>query len=663
MPYIITNSGGDSIVIPDEGLNQDYSIDLVGRNYPNYGSVIATSQIRHLENFASTSAPSRATDGQLWYDQGTKKIRVYDYSSGAWLPLGIQVSATSLPNTNGQNKAGTAYFDTTENLLYIHDGSTFRESGIPGGSLSTTSSHAGVTLGGTPSLYGSKVRHIFLTDTAGVKRSVLAVVYTNNLLHSGVDYYSYEKIIAIFSGHSDIFTAADSSTSEVGDSSTMNFYDQLVDSGNGIGTEIKPGLNVRKDDASTVKFAGISERANAAYSLNTGQYEADGANITASNVYHKNAHIISNANDTYTVGASGTIFSEGYFGDIIVGNGTTGVIVKESNSNVTIGTTTLPMNQIHVEDLFVTGDITTSGGGSLGNVDNRIETIYANVINANVLTIDGYTMPTSAGNPGDIFVLGSTGNVAFKSAPQRVGNITSTNNSVDISPVQAIETDAVNGIVLTTTDYDYAVNVAYTRGLLSSANTSNISYDPVTGEINLTKTTPFDTWNPGDFVQIQNTQIVAGQKTFSQRVGLTNGANISGGFKFAGSGGYADDEVVRFTGTDGNYAEIRADATIFTVNDIIAFSDVRVKENLQVIPDALEKVKSLTGYIYDRIDLNKKQTGLIAQDVQKVLPEAVSEDTNGMLGVAYGNLIGLLVESIKKLSEEVDSLKEQLKEK
>lgn len=663
MPYIITNSGGDSIVIPDEGLNQDYSIDLVGRNYPNYGAPIATTQIRMLENFASTSAPSRATDGQLWYDKGTKQIRVYDYTSGAWLPQGIQVSATTLPNTNGQNKPGTAYFDTSENLLYIHDGTTFRESGIPGGSLSTSSSHAGAPLGGTPSLYGSKIRHIFLTDTDGVKRSVLAVVYTNNLLHSGVDYYSFEKIIAIFSGHSDIFTAADVATSEVGDSSSMNFYDQLVDSGNGVGTSIKPGINVRSDDSSTVKFAVISERANTAYNLNTGEYEADGANITASNVYHKNAHIISNANDTYTVGTSGTIFSEGHFGDIIIGDGTTGTIVKEATSNVVIGTESAPMNQIFVTDIFVSGNIETEGGGSLGNETNRIENIYANTINANVISIDGYTLPRNAGNANDMFVLGSTGNVAFKTQPQRVGNITSASNSIDISTTDIVETDSDNGITLTTTDYDYAVNVSYTRGLFSSANTSNISYDPVTGEIDLTKQTAFDTWVPDDFVQIRNAQTVTSTKTYTVSQSFNAGANISGGFKFATSAGYAPGEVVRFTGDEGAYAEIRADGTIFSVNDVIGFSDIRLKENLQVIPQALDKVKQLTGYVYDRTDLNKKQTGLVAQDVQKVLPEAVTQDQDGMLGVAYGNLVGLLVESIKELSEEVDRLKEQLKEK
>jgi len=73
------------------------------------------------------------------------------------------------------------------------------------------------------------------------------------------------------------------------------------------------------------------------------------------------------------------------------------------------------------------------------------------------------------------------------------------------------------------------------------------------------------------------------------------------------------------------------------------------------ISDAVNKVQQLTGYTYTRIDTGEKQTGLVAQDVQKVLPEAVMEGEN--LSVAYGNLVGLLVEAIKELKQEIEILK------
>ena len=90
--------------------------------------------------------------------------------------------------------------------------------------------------------------------------------------------------------------------------------------------------------------------------------------------------------------------------------------------------------------------------------------------------------------------------------------------------------------------------------------------------------------------------------------------------------------------------------------NIAAYSDSRLKKDLEVIPNALDKVQQLTGYTFTRIDSGVRQTGLIAQDVQAVLPEAV--DTSGEhLSLAYGNLVGLLVEAIKEQQKQIDELK------
>ena len=93
--------------------------------------------------------------------------------------------------------------------------------------------------------------------------------------------------------------------------------------------------------------------------------------------------------------------------------------------------------------------------------------------------------------------------------------------------------------------------------------------------------------------------------------------------------------------------------------DVTAFSDARLKTNVTVIDNALAKVQDINGVTFNRTDLNigRKQTGLIAQELQKVLPEAVVETGDGTLAVAYGNVVGLLVEAIKELKSEVEVLK------
>ena len=91
-------------------------------------------------------------------------------------------------------------------------------------------------------------------------------------------------------------------------------------------------------------------------------------------------------------------------------------------------------------------------------------------------------------------------------------------------------------------------------------------------------------------------------------------------------------------------------------------SDIRLKENVEVIPNALEKTCSLRGIVYDRKDGGGRLTGVVAQEVQAVLPEAVAvaEDELQTLSVAYGNMVGLLIEAIKELKAEVDSLKTEV---
>ena len=95
-------------------------------------------------------------------------------------------------------------------------------------------------------------------------------------------------------------------------------------------------------------------------------------------------------------------------------------------------------------------------------------------------------------------------------------------------------------------------------------------------------------------------------------------------------------------------------------------SDIRLKENVEVIDNALDKVKQLKGITYDLKSDGNRLTGLIAQDLEKVLPEAVytAEDLEGKehLAIRYGNTVGLLVEAIKEQQEQIETLTAKVKE-
>ena len=100
--------------------------------------------------------------------------------------------------------------------------------------------------------------------------------------------------------------------------------------------------------------------------------------------------------------------------------------------------------------------------------------------------------------------------------------------------------------------------------------------------------------------------------------------------------------------------------TFTATGDLIAYSDARVKENVETIPNALEKVTALRGVNFNKIGEEKRSTGVIAQEVAEVIPEVVHESEDGMLGVAYGNITGLLIEAIKEQQKQIDELKAKL---
>ncbi|MGL5049466.1 MAG: tail fiber domain-containing protein, partial [Fusobacteriaceae bacterium] len=120
-------------------------------------------------------------------------------------------------------------------------------------------------------------------------------------------------------------------------------------------------------------------------------------------------------------------------------------------------------------------------------------------------------------------------------------------------------------------------------------------------------------------------------------------------------------------GTDSQfYIDTAGNATCS--GNITAYSDIKLKSNLTIIGDALLKINELNGYTFNKIGSEDRQTGVIAQEVQKVLPEAIvvakankgDEDQTDTLSVAYGNMVGLLIEGIKELKREIDELKSQL---
>lgn len=104
----------------------------------------------------------------------------------------------------------------------------------------------------------------------------------------------------------------------------------------------------------------------------------------------------------------------------------------------------------------------------------------------------------------------------------------------------------------------------------------------------------------------------------------------------------------------GFYSDTSGNLT--AVGNVTAYSDERIKKNVNTIDDAVEIVKQLRGVRYTRRDNDQRGIGVIAQELRKVLPELVHEGESGKLSVSYGNLCGVLIEAVKGLTARIEEL-------
>ena len=123
------------------------------------------------------------------------------------------------------------------------------------------------------------------------------------------------------------------------------------------------------------------------------------------------------------------------------------------------------------------------------------------------------------------------------------------------------------------------------------------------------------------------------------------------------SGGYFYGNATQIGWKDsGGVAKVYWDTSgnLTAAANVTAYSDARLKKNVTTITNALELVNKMRGVYYDRIDSGEAGVGVIAQEMQAVLPQVVKQNDDA-LSVAYGNVIGVLIEAIKELSAKVES--------
>jgi hypothetical protein len=114
--------------------------------------------------------------------------------------------------------------------------------------------------------------------------------------------------------------------------------------------------------------------------------------------------------------------------------------------------------------------------------------------------------------------------------------------------------------------------------------------------------------------------------------------------------------------TDNGY-RFYVSGTIYATGNITANSDLTLKKNLELITNPTDKLMQLNGYSYQWKEDDSHQYGVIAQEVEKILPYAVSTGNDGIKGVSYNQIIPVLIEAVKEQKKELEELRNILASK
>lgn len=296
--------------------------------------------------------------------------------------------------------------------------------------------------------------------------------------------------------------------------------------------------------------------------------------------------------------------------------------------------------------VFIANSLTTTGFANIGG-HLRVAS-YSNLV-GNV-TIGGF-----ANVAGSLNVGGDTTLVNMSASNGVFSNLT-VQNTLTVSNAASVNTLSVTGTsnVTGTATFNGAVIAAFTpttnnhlvNKLYADAASNNkmpLTGGTFTGDIAISKDAPTITLNDtvsGNVFYVHCNSGVAGfvRPNF---VGWAFYTDVSGNMTVAGS--------------------LNVGTTIYAGGNITGFSDERLKKEIKTINQGLDMVKKMRGVFFKFKENDKPGVGVIAQELKQILPQAVEQTEDGILSVAYGNIVGVLIEAVKELSDKVEELEKKVK--
>ena len=244
-------------------------------------------------------------------------------------------------------------------------------------------------------------------------------------------------------------------------------------------------------------------------------------------------------------------------------------------------------------------------------------------------------------------VSGNAGTATALETARNIGGVSFDGTSdINLPGVNTAGTQDTSGNAATADTADRLANartIALT-GVISGSATFDGS-----GNISITTTGGGGTYTGGDGISISGTDVIS---VDSDQRGHISQMGYS-------TSDYMISESSSFTWyiNGGSRLSLSSSGNLTATGDVTAYSDERLKDNIRTVDNALNMVEDMRGVFYDKD--GKAGVGVIAQEIQKVLPEVVNEEGD-YLSVAYGNVVGVLIEAIKELKAEIEELKNDI---
>ena len=336
----------------------------------------------------------------------------------------------------------------------------------------------------------------------------------------------------------------------------------------------------------------------------------------------------------------------------LVNNGTDDTITVKTSSGSGIGVPSGKTMWVYVDGTNVVDAVTAvsslqSDGGV--TVDN--------------ITIDGTEIDLSSGDltldvAGDILLDAAGDEVIFKDGSTNVGHVSMDSDNLTIKSLVSDKdvifqgNDGGSGITALTLDMSAAGAASFNSTVTANAGVivDNITIDGTeidlsSGDLTLDVAGDIILDADGGDVKINDGGTAIAELTNSSTDFVIKSVTSDKDIIFKGNDGGS--EITALT------LDMSAAGAATFNNDVTAFSDERLKSDIETITNALDKVKEMRGVTFVRD--GRQGTGVIAQEMQKVMPEVVHDESEYM-SVAYGNLVGVLIEAIKELEKKVEKL-------